>query len=136
MKNIEYFQHEPHCKPEKVTADLVSFLYDVPYLSACGVFPPIHILNEILSGGGGEGGMGPGASWDPFKLTQNEYNALWDIISKTSLSTISEKSRYMLVKYWRDPEFEDIKDRFEWMEKVCNKHNERFLKEQSKKSDK
>ena len=135
MKKVKYFQHEPHCEPEKVIANLVSFVYDAPYLSAFGVFPPIHILNEILSEGGGDGGMGPGASWDPFKLTESEYDELWEMISKTSLSTISEKSRYKLVKYLRDPEFEDIQDRFEWMEKVGNKHRDRFFKEQSKAND-
>ncbi len=111
-------------------SDLVSFVYDVPYLAACGIFPPYHILNQVLSKGGGDAGMSPGASWEPFSLSQDEYGELLRVIENTDPSKL--KSRFTLVKYKRDLELENITKYLEWMNKACKKHREWFFKEQSK----
>lgn len=76
MRQIEWVQHEPHYDPEKINGNLVSFVYDVPYLSACGIISPLYILNQVLSKGGGDSAMSPGASWEPFVLSESEYNEL------------------------------------------------------------
>ena len=136
MKAIEYYRHEFHGDPEKVTGDMLSFVYDVPYLPACEVFPPLHILNRILIEGGGDGGMSPGASWEPFELTEEEYSELWSEIDKTDVSSLSDKARYAEVKFIRDPEFDNITDRFEWMEKVCEKHRDRYMRESGRADNK
>jgi len=135
MKKIEYYQHEPHYDPEKVTGDLVSFVYDVPYLAACGIFPPLHILNQVLSEGGGDAGMSPGASWKPFKLSDDEYNQLWALIEKTDPTSLKSRARFAAVKYKRDIELENIMDHMEWMSKACDKHREWFFNEQNKSND-
>lgn len=135
MKEVEYFRHEFQGELEKMTGDLVSFVYDVPYLTACGVFPPLHILNQILIDGGGDAGMSPGASWTPFRLTEDEYNELWDSINNTDPSELSSKARYTFVKYIRDPEIESLTDRFEWMKEACARHRDWFRAEQNKVSD-
>jgi hypothetical protein len=129
---IEYYRHEPRRKPEKVTGNLVSFVYDIPHLPACGMFPPFHILNEILSEGGGDAGMSPGTSWKPFKLSKDEYTELWKLIEKTDLSSVKKNARFAEVKFKRDLELEYIKDRFEWMSQTCTKYREWYVEQLNK----
>ena len=133
MKEIEYFQHEPHYESEQMKGDLVSFVYDVPYLAACGIFPPLHILNQVLSKGGGDAGMSPGASWEPFSLSDHEYDELWKAIENTDPSTLN--ARFTFVKYKRDPELETITKHMKWVRKACEKHREWFFEEQNKQND-
>ena len=128
MDVMEYYQHEPHEDPVRIQADLVSFVYDVPYLGACGIFPPLHILNELLATGGGDGGMGPGASWQPFSLTEAEYQSLWQRIEATDPTTLA--ARYHQVKFRRDPAFEQVSDHLAWAHQVCSKHRDAFLEAQ------
>ena len=66
MKTIKYTRHEVHAPSEGREASLLSFVYDVPYLSCHGILPPLHLLNVHLQSGGSDGGMGPGAEWEPF----------------------------------------------------------------------
>ncbi len=58
-RTVKYVRHEFHGDPERHTGTLPTFVYDVPYLSACGVLPPLHILNGILSSGGETGTEAP-----------------------------------------------------------------------------
>ena len=134
MNEIQYIQHEPHYEPKKVTGSLVTFVYDVPYLTACGIFPPFEVLNNILKNGGGDAGMSPGTSWEPFALTKNEYNELWEAIERTDPKTLSNIARYTLVKFKRDHELENIHDQFKWLKSACDKHREWFFSEQAKNS--
>ncbi len=36
--------------------------------------PPIHILNEIFENGEDDSGMGSGSEWQPFSISQAEYD--------------------------------------------------------------
>src|SRR5207244_4552780 len=48
MRRIKYQRYEFHDPdPEDRKAPLYAFVYDVPYLGSCGIFPPRHILNWI-----------------------------------------------------------------------------------------
>ena len=54
-RTVQYLRHELFYEPEPREARFSVFVYDVPYLNACGIFPPLHILNMILRSGGGDG---------------------------------------------------------------------------------
>ncbi len=131
MREIEWVQYEPHYDPKKMSGNIITFVYDVPYLAACGIFPPRHILNQVLSEGGGDSGMSPGSSWKPFSLSENEYNELLSEIEDTDPASLN--ARFTFVKYKRDPELEKTNKHLDWMRKACEKHREWFFNEQKKR---
>src|SRR6476659_2684709 len=59
---------------------LLAFVYDIPGCDACGVFPPFRLLNQYLLRGGWGGGMSPGAKWEPFALSPEEYRDLVEAV--------------------------------------------------------
>lgn len=74
MQRIKYNRHEFHQnKPEKREEILPAFLLDIPYLLYYGVIPSRSVINSVLLNGGGDGGMGPGTSWEPFEISEEEY---------------------------------------------------------------
>lgn len=132
MKVITYQRHEHTWPgPEERTASLDVFVYDVPYLAACAVFPPFHLLNERLMSGGSQGGMSPGATWEPFRLTEEEYLELASALGELDPITLGDGARYHLVKYIFDPEFDHIQDQFEWSTAVSDKYREDFFRRQA-----
>ena len=128
MKVIEYERHEFHGDPEKRTADLSVFVYDIPYFGACGIFPPYHIINEIFQSGGSQGGMSPGATWQPFQLEKDEYDKLVQAIKTLNPKTLGEKARYTSVKFEFDSSFDHIKKWEKWLLSVCEKHRDSYQK--------
>ena len=40
------------------------------------VVPPLEVLNHLLKSGSSEKGMGGAWKWEPFALTETEYNEL------------------------------------------------------------
>lgn len=124
MRIIKYRRHEPHGDPEDREAPLSTFVYDVPYISGCGIFPPLHILNQILENGGGDAGMSPSASWEPFSLAEDEYDELLRIIDKLDPQCLCESARYKDVKFKLDHDLDHIQDRFAWLKAACDKYRE------------
>jgi hypothetical protein len=128
MKVIEYERHEFHGDPEKRTADLSVLVYDIPYFGACGIFPPYQIINEIFQSGGSQGGMSPGATWQPFQLEKDEYDNLVQAIKTLNPKTLGEKARYTSVKLEFDSSFDHIKKWEKWLLSVCEKHRDSYHK--------
>ena len=130
--SIDYTRHEFHYPPENVNGDLLTLVYDIPYFGACGVFPPLHVANQTFSSGGGDGGMSPGASWNPFTIDQKKYDILLNQVLETPTNELEGKSRFTFVKFIRDDSFDNIQDQFDWLEAVCIKHRERYRLENEK----
>ena len=61
-------------------ASLAEFLLISPLfvyeLKAFGVIPPLHVINEKLSEGNYDAGMGGGSEWKPFEISKEEYEEL------------------------------------------------------------
>lgn len=123
---VDYERHEPHAEPERRSAELAVFVYDIPYFGACGIFPPFHIINEIFQFGGAQGGMSPGATWQPFQLSQKEYKKLEQAIKDLNPQSLGEKARYTRVKFEFDSNFDHIKRWEPWLFAVCEKHRESY----------
>lgn len=130
--SINYTRHEFHHPPEKVNGDLLTLVYDIPYFGGCGVFPPLHIVNQTFSSGGGDGGMSPGASWNPFTIGQKQYDILLNQVLTTPPNELEGKSRFNFVKFIQDESFDSIQEQLDWLEAVCNKHRERYRLENEK----
>ena len=90
LQKITYKRHEylGRSKSEVRKGSLLVLFYDIPYFGACGIFPPLHILNQTLSSGGGDGGMSPGASWKPFTVSEEDYARLVEEVRSTPVSEI------------------------------------------------
>ena len=79
MKTLQWTQFSPVGEGEaQVSGTLVEFFLS----GACSVIvyfrvvPPLAVLNNFLASGASEKGMGGAWKWDPFILTETEYNEL------------------------------------------------------------
>lgn len=126
MMNIRYRAYEFNKGFEERESSLLVFIYDVPYIDACGILPSHYILNQILIEGGDEGGMGPGATWIPFTLTSQQYNELVHDIESRPPTTFNEQVRFGYIQFARDPSLDYITDRFEWFQAACKKHRSNY----------
>ncbi len=127
MRAIMYERHE-HTWPEAETcrAPLLTFVYDVPYFGACGVFPPFHVINEIFGSGGDQGGMGPGATWEPFEIGHDEYDELVKGVAVLDPRTLGPAARYVEMAFIFDHSFDTIETHLEWLAAVCAKHRDAY----------
>ena len=120
---ISYVRLEFHEPEEPRQASLPVFLMDVPYLLVRGVVPPLHVLNEILQSGGRDGGMGPGARWTPFSLTNAEYAALVADFQRAWRDAMdTDDARFVPEALRIDPALADAPNFETWMMAVCSKY--------------
>lgn len=125
MEVVTYTRHEPFYDPEDRVASLLHFVLDVPHLTCWSIFPPHHILNQHLQSGGSPGGMGPGATWTPFQISDHEYNKLLQLVLVPLLESNSDSCRYAQAHLQLDPSLDHIQDRYDWMRAVTEKHRSR-----------
>jgi hypothetical protein len=126
LRSVEYFREEFHYDPEPQGGSLLSFLYDIPYFPPCGVFPPLRLLNQFLALGSCGGGMGPGVTWEPFTLDEDEYSELVRAFETTPLAELKSQSRYAWVKPVFDHSFDEVNLYLAWAAAVCQKHRDRW----------
>jgi hypothetical protein len=133
---------------EPAENSLLAFVYDYHVsVDACGVFPPFHLLNQVLLRGGDGGGMGPGAKWEPFSLSRGEYDLLVEAIRTVAPGAIEGMTDPVPLPFSFDPEFDgppetypvraevkrwhrhippDFKEYVDWMGAVCARHRGRW----------
>jgi len=128
LRRVQYAHTFFRGDDEPREGSLLTFLYDIPYFPPCGVFPPFHLLNQHLSSGGSSGGMSPGAIWEPFTITSEEYNHLVSALESTPLDQIKPHARYAFVKPIFDHELDGFQDYFEWLVAAGKKHGARYHK--------
>jgi hypothetical protein len=148
LRTVGYVRHPgPWHDPEPAENSLLAFVYDIPYFGACGVFPPFHLLNQQLRRGGSQGGMSPGATWDPFELSPEEYRDLVEAVQSVSPESLRVRARYAQLAFTFDPAFDgppetypvraeptrwhrqipaDLMEYAEWLGAVCAKHRKRW----------
>ena len=89
-----------------------------------GVIPPLHVLNETLLSGGDRGGMSPGTSWKPFRITEDEYQEL--VESLLSLDFAEAKKYHPYVSFENiivDETLHHCSTRLEWLKAVSEKYS-------------
>ena len=125
MRTVSYERLEFHQDgPEQREAPLAEFVLDVPYLVMFGVIPPLHVLNEVLSGGGGDAGMSPGARWDPFAIDDDEYSELVAGLLALDLRDVaaSDRARFVPDALIVDHGAADSRNHLEWMARITAKY--------------
>jgi hypothetical protein len=114
MRIIHSKLYVPFAKGEiRKTASIVDFLMDVPALLNLGYIPPFNILNSVLLTGDVDAGMGGGAEWEPFVVSQDEYNEIVRVM-------LSDPDTNYLI----DEEILGIDDFYEWFLAIGSKHFE------------
>lgn len=132
---IKYTRHEYQSSEER-EARLLYFIYDILYFGGCGILPPLHIINQIFRSGGSEGGMSPGATWQSFEISENEYKTLVHDVLNTDMEDIAPYARYSDVKFKIDTSFDHIQNHLDWMSESCAKHRDSWhnsMREKKKK---
>src|SRR6266576_2918778 len=113
-RTVRYSRHEFRFDPEPCEAPLWAFLYDIPHLAACGIFPPRHLLNMRLKAGGGDSGMSPGASWEPFEVSEAEYAETVAKVLNPDRVILKRYARYIDQQWTLDPTFDHYTDWIQW----------------------
>jgi hypothetical protein len=122
LRRVDYVRHEFPGRTSKRQDSLLVMVYDIPYLGACGVFPPLHLLNQVLLSGGSQSGMSPGTTWQPFSLSEREYQDLVAAVRSVAPNVLRGRARYADIPYTFDPSFDRHQDYFDWMRDVCVRH--------------
>jgi hypothetical protein len=122
MRAISYVRHEFHHKPEKRIASLPYFLLDIPFLFVAGVIPPLAVLNAVLESGGSDGGMSPGASWEPVALTEQEYAELVEELLTLDTTDAKKYARFVPRELQEDLTLHKHTTFIHWLRATKEKH--------------
>ena len=108
----------------KHKAPLVDLVLDILYLMEnSGVIPPFHVLNEVLQGGGNNGGMSPGTAWRPFSIKEAEYKELVDALLQIDVVEAKKNHRYMMFqKVILDEALHQCPTHHDWLRAVAAKY--------------
>jgi len=125
MRTIRYKTSWSYLGPgSKRQEKLADFILDVLYLmEGSGVIPPLHVLNEVLQNGRSGGGMGPGTSWRPFRLSQEEYAEL--VSALLDLDVAEAKKVHPYVRFNKivlDNDLEQAENYIKWLQVVTLKY--------------
>ena len=91
--------------------DLIDFFFDIPNVLDSRCIPPLKVINSLLLTGERDAGMGGFLEWEPFRLSESEY----DFFVKELLDMPSEK-------FFVDEDFREIEDFEEWILSVFIKY--------------
>jgi hypothetical protein len=99
------------------------FLYEVPSVIAYNVFPPLHILNiSLRNGRSGHGSHSPLFTWEPFEVSNQEYQELLPKLLNPDWEVIYEELWCYRLPMKLDSEFDHITDRYAWLDTVSQKY--------------
>jgi hypothetical protein len=117
---------------ELLKEPLSTFLYELPHITSCNILPPRHILNIVLLKGENGGSMSPKFTWDPFELSEQEYQEILPQLLDPDWSVLAPKIWRLRLPIKLDTEFDYITDRLDWMMEVSIKHQVQSKEEQEK----
>lgn len=132
LREVTYERYEYLGQNTVHNGTLLTFIYDVPHFDACGIFPPYHIANQIFIRGTAGGGLSPGATWEPFAISEEEYAALVESVQQTHISEIKPHARYAFVPMKLDTSLDGIEERRDWFRAACQKHRAAWHEELEK----
>ena len=88
MKNLQ-FTLLPAVGPgeEDVSGTVVDLIKSIPYLLIKRI-PPRVVINSVLKQGEADAGMSGGARWEPFELSNEEYNLVAEYFEDRGLAKV------------------------------------------------
>ena len=115
---------------------LSTFLYQLPNLTSCNIFPPLHILNILLCRGWTGGSMSPRFIWEPFEISEQEYQETLPKLLKPDWETLCKKLWRIRHPMKVDSKFDHIVDRDIWMISVSQEYGSKSIEEAEEKARK
>ena len=85
-----------------VQGNLISLLLDLPYFIMAKVVPPRLVINEILCQGVHDAGMSGGCQWTSFELSNEEYQAVVEVMQAHGFRPIETPGWVCTASDWRD----------------------------------
>ena len=93
MKKITY-RYLPPVGPRypsnPVTRSLADFVEEIPYFLTFNLIPPLSVINEEFRTGEHDAGMSGGCVWEPFTITQEEFDELVQELQNRGLRSIAQ----------------------------------------------
>lgn len=122
-RTVKYSRRGEEWQCADLEEALSVFLYEMPTVTIYNVFPPRHILNIFLLRGSAGGSVGsPRFTWEPFEISEYEYQTTLPKLLDPDWSVLYKKLWRIRLPMKLDPEFDEIVDRDVWMSEVCHKH--------------
>ena len=103
------------------TGTVSDLLLSIPYLLSSQLIPPLRVVNDLLMKGICDAGMSGGCTWDPFQITESDWNDLKEELAAPSsgnrefvepptwVDTIDDwNSWVMMFKYGFPEEFREL----------------------------
>ena len=125
MREVSYKTHWSYAGAGvKHKAPLSEFVPDILYLmGSSGVIPPLHVLNEVLLSGGGNGGMGPGTSWRRFSIKEAEYQELVEALLRLDVAEAKKTHPYIYFeRIIIDETLHETANYLGWLQAVSKKY--------------
>ncbi len=102
---------------QTLEASLLGLVYNAVGLTESAIIPPFAILNERLLSGGQCNPFGT-IAWEPFKISQDDYEQLCADAESTDPNTIHSFKGIAFVKLRRVIELDTIRDSDQWSQHV------------------
>ena len=127
MKKIRYKVFDLAGEESK-EATLNNFFLEIPALIMYGVIAPFEVVNQILKLGNAGGGMSPGVEWEPFQISNEEYEEIInDIRDRLIEGNIPGPHGTEIEKAIEDKEFENYTEWTTWIKDVTKKYTGRVI---------
>jgi len=127
MKKIKYTVFDL-AGDESKEATLNNFFLEIPALIMHGVIAPISVTNQILKLGNDGGGMSPGVEWDPFEISNEEYEEIIkDIRDRSKQGNMPGPHGTEIETVFVDKEFDNYTEWTTWIKDVTKKYTGRII---------
>lgn len=132
MRTVRYKQSE-YLIPWKWRKrnPLYRFILDIPYALYFSVVPSRMALNEVLLTGSSGGGMGPGLYWEPFEITEDEYEKVIEAWKNFDLRKVLKYRVEDIpdLGFIFDEGIQAIPSHLEYLQRSREKYESRFWKQ-------
>ena len=88
------------CNTRRVFAYITTFCIRTKSIWCNSTIPPLHVINEKLSKGNYDAGMGGGSEWKPLEITKKEYEELVEYLVTNPAHDIVEDK-----ELWEKPNY-------------------------------
>lgn len=86
------------------------------------MIPPLKVIDAVLRRRGGDGGMSPGASWEPFTVAEAEYRELVGVLLALDLAEATKQARFVKPSLREDSSLHHHSDLIAWSRAAKEKH--------------
>jgi hypothetical protein len=127
MKKIKYTVFDLAGEETKETT-LNNFFLEIHALIMHGVIAPFAVAKQIFNLGNAGGGMSPGVKWEPFEISNEEYEEIIkDITDRLKQGNIPGPHGTQIEKVIVDKEFDNYTEWTTWIKDVAKKYSGRII---------